>query len=84
MWIGIGKLIQWGTRVRYQNLSMEQQSANDGHCYKMDKSGQLHARSSKDYEVHQLLCGQGVPCEDVGLEKGSFLKPYLADYNYIS
>ena len=26
---------------------------------------------------NQLLCGRGVPCKDVGLEKGSFLKPYL-------
>ena len=34
-------------------------------------------------KANQLLCGRGVPCEDVGLEKGSFLKTYLAYYNYI-
>ena len=33
-----------GTRESHQNLSMEQQSANDGHCYQMDKSGKLHAQ----------------------------------------
>ena len=27
-----------------QNLGMKQQSANDGRCYQMDKSGQLHAQ----------------------------------------
>ena len=38
-------------------------------------------RGSKDYEVNQLLCGKGVPCQDERLEKGSFsLKPYLANY----
>ena len=38
----------------------------------------------KDYEVNQLLCGRGVPCQDKRIEKGSSLKLYLADYNYIS
>ena len=50
----------------------------------MDKSRNCMPRGSKTMKSNQLLCGRGVPCEDVGLEKGSFLKPYLADYNYIS
>ena len=29
MWIGIGKLIQQGTREGHQNLNVEQQSASD-------------------------------------------------------
>ena len=29
MWIGVGKLIQQGTRESHQNLSAEQQSAGD-------------------------------------------------------
>ena len=37
-------------------------------------------RGSKTMKSNQLLCGRGVPCEDVGLEKGSFPKPYLANY----
>ena len=50
----------------------------------MDKSKNCMPRGSKTMKSSQLLCGRGVPCKDVGLEKGSFLKPYLADYNYIS
>ena len=45
--------------------------------------GNRMPRGSKTMKSNQLLSGRGVPCEDVGLEKGSFLKPYLADYNYI-
>ena len=63
---------------------MEQKSANDNHCCQMEKSGNCMSRGSKTMKSNQLLCGRGVPCKDVGLEKGSFLKPYLADYNYIS
>ena len=63
---------------------MEQQSANDSRYYQMDKSGQLYARSSKDCEVNQLLCGQGVPCQDEGFEREVFIRPHLADYDYIS
>ena len=33
--------------------------------------------------ISQLLCGRGVPCKDEGFEKGKFLKPCLANYNYI-
>ena len=73
MWIGVGKLIQQGTRISHQNLSMEQQSANDGRCYQMDKLDSCMPRGSKDYEVNQLLDGKGVPCQDERLEKGSFL-----------
>ena len=50
----------------------------------MEKSGNCMPRGSKTMKSNQLLCGRGVPCKDVGLEKGSFLKPYLADYNYVS
>ena len=49
----------------------------------MDKSENCMPRGSKTMKSNQLLCGRGVPCEDVGLEKGSFLKLYLVDYNYI-
>ena len=71
--------------VSHQNLNMKQQSANNGRCYQMDKSGQCMPRGSKDYEVNQLLYGRVVPCRDERLEKGKFsLKPCLADYNYIS
>ena len=61
-----------GNKGKYRNLSMKQQSASDGHCYQMDKSGQCVPRGSKDYEVNQLLCEKGVPCQDERLEKGSF------------
>ena len=49
----------------------------------MDKSRNCMPRGSKTMKSNQLLCGRGVPCKDEGLEKGNFLKPYLADYNYI-
>ena len=88
MWIGVGKIIQQRTRESHQNLSMEQQSASD--CLKekcaavnMDKSGNCMPRGSKTMKSNQLLCGRGVPCKDEGTENGSFLKPSLADYNYI-
>ena len=78
-----------GTRESHQNLSKEQQSASD--CLKekcdavnMDKSKNCMPRGRNTMKTNQLLCGRGVPCKDVGLEKGSFLKPYLADYNCIS
>ena len=45
--------------------------------------GNCMPRGSKTMDSNQLLCGRGIPCEDVGLEKGIFLKLYLADYNYI-
>ena len=41
-------------------------------------------RGSKDYEVNQLLCEKGIPWEDEGFEREVFIRPYLADYNYIS
>ena len=68
---------------------MEQQSANDGLkekgvAVKWTNLGNCMPRGSKTMKSNQLLCGRGVPYKDVGLEKGSFLKPYLADYNYIS
>ena len=69
-------------------LSVEQQSASD--CLKekcaainMDKSENCMPRGSKTMKSNQLLCGKGVPCRDEGLEKGNFLKPYLANCNYI-
>ena len=40
-------------------------------------------RGSKDYEVNQLLYGKGIPWEDEGFEREVFIRPYLADYNYI-
>ena len=89
MWIGVGKLIQQGTRESHQNLSMEQQSDSDFLKEKcatinMDKSRNCMPRGSNTMKSNQLLCGRGVPYKDVGLEKESFLKPYLSDYNYIS
>ena len=48
----------------------------------MDKSGNCMPRDSKTMKSDQLLCGRGVPCKDEGLEKGNFLKPCLANYDY--
>ena len=87
MWIGVGKLIQQGTRESHQNWSVEKQSASD--CLKekcvslnMDKYRNYMPRGSNTMKSNQLLCGRGVSCKDKGLEKGNFLKPYLANYNY--
>ena len=49
----------------------------------MDKSGNRMPRGSYTMNSNQLFCGRGVPCKDEGLEKGNFLKPRLANYNYI-
>ena len=88
MWIGIGKLIQQGIRESRQHLNVGKQSASG--CLKekcvavnMEKSKNCMPRGSKTLNSNQLLCGRGVPCKDEGLEKVNFLKPYLADYNYI-
>ena len=35
----------------------------------MDKSRNCMPRGSKTMKPNQLLCGRGVPCKDVGLEK---------------
>ena len=87
MWVGIGKPIQQGIGRNHQNLNVEQQSASD--CLKkkcaainMDKSRNCMPRGSKTMNSNQLLCGKGVPCKDEGLEKGNFLKPCLANYDY--
>ena len=48
----------------------------------MDKSRNCMPRGSKTMKSNQLLCGKGVPYKDEGLEKGIFLKPYLANYDY--
>ena len=48
----------------------------------MDKFGNCMPRSSKTMKSNQLLCGRGVPCKDEGLEKGNFIKPCLAKYDY--
>ena len=55
IWIGVGNLIQQGTREIHQNLSREQQSDSDFLKEKcatvnMDKSGNCMPRCSKDYE----------------------------------
>ena len=88
MWIGVGKVLQQGTREIHQNLSMEQQSANDGLkergvAVKWTNLGNCMPRGSKTMKSNQLLCGRGVPCKDEGLKKGNFLKPRLANYNCI-
>ena len=41
-------------------------------------------RGSKDYEANQLLCGKGIPREDEGFEREVLIRPYIADYNFIS
>ena len=87
MWIGVGKLIQQGTRESHHNLSMKQQSANDGLkeksvAVKWTNLGNCMPRGSKTMTSKQLLCGKGVPYKDEGLEKGNFLKPCLANYDY--
>ena len=88
MWIGVGKIIQQETRGSHYNLSVEQQSASDFLKEKcaavnMDKSRKCMPRGSKTMKSNQLLCGRGFPCKYEGLEKGNFLKPCLANYNYI-
>ena len=60
--------------VSHQNMSMEKQSANDGRCYQMDNLENCMPEVARTMKADQLLCGRGVPCKDVGLEKGSFLK----------
>ena len=86
-WIDVGKLIQQGKRESHQNLSVEEQSTSD--CLKekcvainMDKSRNCMPRGSNTMQSIQLLCGRGVPCKDEGHEKGNFLKPCLANYDY--
>ena len=68
-------------------MNAELQSTSD--CLKtkcaavnMEKSGICMPRGSKTMKSNQLLCGRGVPCKDEGLEKGNFLKPCLANYDY--
>ena len=87
MWIGVGKLIQQGTRESHQNLNEEQQSASDclekkSVAVNMEKSENCIPRGSKTMKSNQLVCGRGVPCKDEGLEKGNFLKPCLVNYDY--
>ena len=78
MWIGIGKIIQQGTRESHQNLSMEHKSASDGLkeknvAVKGTNLGNYMPRGSKTMKSNQLLCGRGVPYKDVGLSwKGKF------------
>ena len=48
----------------------------------MDKSKNCMPRGSKTMKSNQLSCGKGVPCKDEELEKGNFLKPCLANYDY--
>ena len=68
---------------------MEHPSASD--CLKekcaatnMDDYPGIACREvARTMKSNQFLCGRGVPCKDERLEKGNFLKLYLADYNYI-
>ena len=59
--------LQWcneNARISDWNLSMKQQSANDGHCYQKGTNlDNCMPRGSEDYEVNQLLCGKGIPSE---------------------
>ena len=66
---------------------MEQKSANDGlkekaFAVKWTNMRNCMPRGSKTMKSNQLLCGRGVPCKDEGIEKGNFLKPCLANYDY--
>ena len=45
--IGIGKLIQQGTRISDRKSEHGAASANNGRCCQMDKSGQLHAQGQQ-------------------------------------
>ena len=87
MLIGIGKLIQQGTRRNHQSLNAVMQSTS-GYLKKkcvavnMDKSRNCMPRGRKTVKSNQLLCGKGVPYKDEGLEKGNFLKTCLANYDY--
>ena len=87
MWIGVGKLIQQGTKENHQSLNVVLQSTSDCLMKKcvavnMDKSRNCMPRGSNTMKSNQLLCGRRVPCKDEGLEKGNLLKPYLANYDY--
>ena len=87
MGIGVGNLIQQGTRRNHLSFNAKLQSTND--CLKrkcvvvnMEKSRNCMPRGSNTMKSNQLLCGRGVPCKDEGHEKGNFLKPYLSNYDY--
>ena len=76
-----------GNKGESSELNVQQQGTSD--CLKnkcstvnMDKPKNCMPRGSNAMKSNQLLCGRGVPCEDVGLEKGNFLKPCLANYDY--
>ena len=69
MSIGVGKLIQQGTKENHQSLIVVLQSTSDCLMKKcvavnMDKSGNCMPRGSKTMRSNQLLCGRGVPYKD--------------------
>ena len=88
MWIGVGNLIQHGTRESHQNWNVVLQSTSG--CLKnkcvavnMDNPGIACLEVARTMKSNQLLCGRAVPCKDEGLEKGNFLNPHLINYIYV-
>ena len=88
MWIGVGNLIQQGTRENHQSLNEEQKSTSG--CLKKNVLLSIWTNPriaflevEKIMKLNQLLCGRGIPCKDEGLEKGNFLNPCLGNYIYI-
>ena len=64
---------------------MEQQSANNGRCCQMEKSGQLHAQGQQGLWSQPAAVWEKEFHEKMRDLKGMFsLKPCIADYNYIS
>ena len=60
MWIGIGKIIQQGTRENHQSLNKEQKSTSgclEKKCdaVNMDKFENCMPRGSKDHEVEPAV-----------------------------
>ena len=65
MWIGVGKLIQQGTRENHQSLNVLLSIWTN--------PGIACLEVAKTMKSNQLSCGRGIPCKDEGLEKGNLL-----------
>ena len=82
MWIGVGKIIQQGTRENHQSLNEERKSTSG--CLKKNVLLAIWTNPriaclevAKIMKSNQLLCGRGVPCKDEGFEKENTLNPVL-------
>ena len=86
MGIGIGKLIQQGTRENHQNLNEEQKvlAVAEKNCVvvNMDNSRIACLEIAKTMKLNQLLCERGIPSKDEGFEKEIPLNPVLLTILY--